>query len=154
MKIGDKVIDGHANRHGWTAPATATASDGASDCSHVCRQEAPPAARAAAAPASPATRGASHRRPAPITSPAPADFGGVHASPAVRRLARELDIDLTKINGTGEKGRITKEDVKRPHAAAAGAAPPAMRAGMGIPAIPSPGFLQVRTDRDESRCRA
>lgn len=35
-----------------------------------------------------------------------------HASPAVRRLAHELEIDLGKIKGTGEKGRVTKEDLK------------------------------------------
>jgi pyruvate dehydrogenase E2 component (dihydrolipoamide acetyltransferase) len=70
-----------------------------------------------------------------------ADFSGVHASPAVRRLARELGMDLTKLNGTGEKGRITKEDVKAflsgpaPAAAAAGPA-----GGMGIPEIPAQDF--------------
>jgi pyruvate dehydrogenase E2 component (dihydrolipoamide acetyltransferase) len=36
----------------------------------------------------------------------------VYASPAVRRLARELEIDLSAIRGTGNKGRITKEDVR------------------------------------------
>jgi len=36
----------------------------------------------------------------------------VHAGPAVRRIAREVGIDLNKIKGTGEKGRITKDDVK------------------------------------------
>ena len=35
-----------------------------------------------------------------------------HASPAVRRLARELDINLNQIKGTGEKNRITKDDIK------------------------------------------
>lgn len=35
----------------------------------------------------------------------------VYASPGVRRLARELDIDLTQIKGTGLKGRVTKNDV-------------------------------------------
>ena len=40
------------------------------------------------------------------------DFGGVHASPSVRRLARELQVDLTKLRGTGEKGRITLDDVR------------------------------------------
>lgn len=36
-----------------------------------------------------------------------------HAGPAVRRLARELNIDLTQIPGSGEKGRVLKEDVQR-----------------------------------------
>ena len=52
---------------------------------------------------------------APAAAPAagePADFSGVHAGPSVRRLARELEVDLTAMQGTGEKGRITKEDVK------------------------------------------
>ena len=61
----------------------------------------------------------------------------------MRRLARELDVDLNKIKGTGEKGRITREDVKAflrgPSAApaAAGAAP---TGGMGIPEIPAQDF--------------
>ncbi len=63
------------------------------------------------------------------------DFTDVHASPSVRRLARELEIDLTKIKGSGEKGRITKDDVK---AAIAGEAPAA--AAGGIPEIPPVDF--------------
>jgi pyruvate dehydrogenase E2 component (dihydrolipoamide acetyltransferase) len=39
--------------------------------------------------------------------------GLVHASPAIRRFARELGVDLTKVSGTGNKGRITKEDVQK-----------------------------------------
>jgi len=35
-----------------------------------------------------------------------------HASPSIRKLARELGTDLTKINGTGQKGRITEQDLK------------------------------------------
>ena len=69
--------------------------------------------------------------------PTPADFGVAHASPAVRRLARELDIDLTKINGTGDKGRITKEDIKRLMRGEVRGLP----AGeMGIPVIPPQDF--------------
>jgi pyruvate dehydrogenase E2 component (dihydrolipoamide acetyltransferase) len=49
------------------------------------------------------------REAAPAAS---VDFAGVHASPSVRRLARELGVDLTKLKGTGEKGRVTAEDVK------------------------------------------
>ena len=67
----------------------------------------------------------------------------VHASPSVRRLARELEVDLAKVKGTGEKGRITKDDVQgvparaRPAPAAAAAAP---AGGMGIPEIPAQDF--------------
>lgn len=43
--------------------------------------------------------------------PAP-DFSGVYASPAVRRFARELGADLTRVRGTGRKARILKEDVE------------------------------------------
>ncbi|MCX7125201.1 MAG: E3 binding domain-containing protein, partial [Gammaproteobacteria bacterium] len=35
-----------------------------------------------------------------------------HASPAIRRLAHELDLDLSKIKGTGEKSLVTKDDIK------------------------------------------
>jgi pyruvate dehydrogenase E2 component (dihydrolipoamide acetyltransferase) len=41
-----------------------------------------------------------------------ADFSKVYASPAVRRFARELGVDLTTVRGTGRKGRIVKEDVE------------------------------------------
>jgi pyruvate dehydrogenase E2 component (dihydrolipoamide acetyltransferase) len=57
----------------------------------------------------------------------------VYASPAVRRLARERGIDLSSVQGSGRKGRITKEDLERPAASAAAAAPagPAPAPGKG-----------------------
>ncbi len=39
------------------------------------------------------------------------DFSKVYASPSIRKLARELNVDLNKCIGTGEKNRITEEDV-------------------------------------------
>jgi pyruvate dehydrogenase E2 component (dihydrolipoamide acetyltransferase) len=46
--------------------------------------------------------------------PAASDGGGpIYASPSVRRIARELGVDLSKVKGTGRKGRITKEDVEK-----------------------------------------
>ena len=98
-----------------------------------------PAAEAAPAPAPAAA-------PAPAPGPAPAavtdaGFGKVHASPSVRAFARQLGIDLTKVNGTGRKGRILREDVtnffKSTAAPAAGAA---AQGGMGIPPIPPVDF--------------
>ncbi|MEX0286088.1 MAG: 2-oxo acid dehydrogenase subunit E2 [Paracoccaceae bacterium] len=97
----------------------------------------------AAAPAAPA-----QAAPAPTAAPAPAapvtdqGFGKAHASPSVRAFARQLDIDLSKVNGSGRKGRILREDVtaflksKSTPAASAGAA----QGGMGIPPIPAVDF--------------
>ena len=66
----------------------------------------------------------------------------VHASPSVRRIARELEIDLTKIKGSGEKGRITKEDVKNIIAGQSqpGAASASTSAAFQLPEIPPQDF--------------
>jgi pyruvate dehydrogenase E2 component (dihydrolipoamide acetyltransferase) len=71
--------------------------------------------------------------------PALPDFAGVFAGPAVRRLARELGLDLNLIKGTGEKGRITREDLKG--ALAKGAAPPAGGGG-ALPSVPQVDFAK------------
>ena len=69
---------------------------------------------------------------------------GVHASPGVRRLARELGLDLGGLSGTGPKGRITKEDVigavRGPGNGAAAPAAGAAAAGAGIPEVPAQDF--------------
>lgn len=70
------------------------------------------------------------------------EYAGVHASPSVRRLARELDVDLTVLKGTGEHGRITKDDVKR---ALVKDAPAAAAGGAGIPEIPAQDFSKFGT---------
>lgn len=41
------------------------------------------------------------------------DFSGINAGPAVRKIAREMDIDLKSITGSGKNNLITKEDLKR-----------------------------------------
>lgn len=104
--------------------------------------EAPAPAAAAAAPAAPAPE------PAPVADAAPsapvtdAGFGKAHASPSVRAFARTLDIDISKVNGTGRKGRILREDVtkylKSTTVAASGGG--AATGGMGIPPIPVVDF--------------
>ena len=76
-----------------------------------------------------------------VPSPPPTDGdgnAGSHAGPGVRRLARELEIDLASVSGTGPKGRITKEDllslVRRPEAS-----PPSSSA---IPQVPTVDFAR------------
>src|SRR6056297_577793 len=98
----------------------------------------------ASAPASQPSDGGS--APAEAVAPAPvtdAGFSKVHASPSVRAYARRVEVDLNKVNGTGRKGRILREDVEKalksqvaPVAAAGGAA----QGGMGIPPIPAVDF--------------
>ena len=140
VKIGDRV------GQGTPVLMLRGGEDGAmtQPPSLVGQQEPPPAAPPPAPPqAAPAAA-------APVagmggdgsTHPAGPDFSGVHASPGVRRIARELGVDLSKVKGTGEKGRITKEDVlgflRGP--AAAPAAPAAAASGTGIPEIPAQDF--------------
>ena len=48
----------------------------------------------------------------PISETVSIDFSGINAGPAVRKIARELEIDLKKINGSGKNAMITKEDLK------------------------------------------
>ena len=81
--------------------------------------------------------------PAPQAGPSPAlaDFSGVFAGPAVRRLARELGLDLNRIKGTGEKGRVTREDVKAAVVAERGGAVVAAGAA-ALPAIPAVDFAK------------
>ncbi len=70
------------------------------------------------------------------------DFTGVHASPSVRRTARELGVDLTAVTGTGPKGRITKDDLLAYLREPGPAAPAAAGTVTGIPEIPAQDFAQ------------
>ncbi|MDH2916405.1 MAG: dihydrolipoyllysine-residue acetyltransferase [Gallionella sp.] len=122
LKVGDKVSEGDliALVEGGVAAAKA---------------EAPVTAPAQAAVAPAASK------PAPVAAPAatapviaaPAG-GNAHASPSIRRFARELGVNLARVGGSGEKGRVTKEDVQnfvkqslaQPQSAAGGGALPGL----------------------------
>ncbi|MEL6958981.1 MAG: 2-oxo acid dehydrogenase subunit E2 [Pseudomonadota bacterium] len=68
-------------------------------------------------------------------------FGKAHASPSVRAFARQLEIDISKINGSGRKGRILREDVAAFLKTTTAPAPAATaQSGMGIPPIPVVDF--------------
>jgi len=65
-----------------------------------------------------------------------------HASPAVRRFARELGVDLGRVKGTAPKGRITKEDVQNfVKSSLAGGVPAAAAGGsLALPSMPEVDF--------------
>ncbi len=75
--------------------------------------------------------------PAPAPKPEPSGGDSLYASPGVRRLARELDVDVSRLKGTGRKGRITREDVKAALTATGGGG------GGGIPGLEVAPWPQV-----------
>jgi pyruvate dehydrogenase E2 component (dihydrolipoamide acetyltransferase) len=143
VSVGDQVSEG-------ALILTLAAGDGAAgepavgeaqQAADVQQQEPSPQEVSGAAAAAQASAQAAPAAAPPAPAAAPGDGRVPHAGPSVRRLARELEIDLSTITGTGEKGRITKEDLlatlRGPAAAPAAAAP---AAGAGIPEIPPQDF--------------
>ncbi len=73
----------------------------------------------------------------------------VYAGPAIRKFAREMAVDLTRVTGTGDRGRITKEDVKGYVKEVMSGQQPlstpttsVLSSGTGIPGIPPVDFTQ------------
>ncbi|MCW8945591.1 MAG: dihydrolipoyllysine-residue acetyltransferase [Sedimenticola sp.] len=144
VALGDKVSEGSLV---LLLEVEGAAADTAPAASEAAAPATEPAAVAAATPAA-----------APATTSAAADlkqvsFERTHASPSVRRIAREKGINLNTLEGTGRKGRITREDLSnagqrvlkdfvesskggKPVSGSSSAAP----ATSGIPAIPEQDF--------------
>ena len=107
VKVGDKVAEGSLlvmieASAGAAAPTPAPAAAPAIVA-------APVVAVAPVAVAAPVAQVAS----APVLAPAAtATSGKAHASPSIRKFARELGVDLRRVAGSGQKGRITQEDVQ------------------------------------------
>jgi len=108
VKVGDSVGEGALililEGAAASAPAAAT-------------QAAPEAAKPATAAAAPAPAakdtGATHAlAQAPAIVPGAGRRSISHASPSVRKFARELGVDVARVNGTGPKGRITQDDIR------------------------------------------
>jgi pyruvate dehydrogenase E2 component (dihydrolipoamide acetyltransferase) len=121
VKVGDRVGEGHK------ILILEAADKAASESAHVERSPTPASeevesvqAPAPAATEAVAETASEQRRPGdkePLIPPVP---GGEpvmsgrtpHASPSVRRFARELGVDLHQVKGAGPKGRVTKDDVQ------------------------------------------
>lgn len=81
----------------------------------------------------------STQREVPAIEPAKVDGASVYAGPAVRKLARELGVDLTRVSGSGANGRIVKDDVKA-FVKHSFTEPGSIPTGKGFPSIELPDF--------------
>ena len=110
VKLGDKVSEGAV----VVVVESAAAASGSAPAAAAAPAPAP-AAPASASPApSPALAPASAvvAAPAPVNAINEAGFSKAHASPSVRKFARELGVDLGRVKGSGPKSRILVEDVQ------------------------------------------
>lgn len=134
LKVGDKVSQG--SLIGVMTSSAASASTPA-------QTPAAPKTETASAPK------AETPKPAPASTPVAAEeemiqTGDVYAGPAVRKLARQLGVDLNKVSGTGPRGRLLKDDVRayvKPIVTAAQSGAP-MGGGSGIPRVPAIDFAK------------
>ena len=111
VRVGDKVSEGAS-----LAIIEALVDDQAAPAAEA------PAPSAPAAPAEPARPPPAPAQQAPATPPPSfsrelpqineAGFARAHASPSVRKLARELGVDLAQVEGSGPKNRVLHDDVK------------------------------------------
>ena len=129
-----------------SAPSAAPAAEAAAPAAPVApaAPAAPVAPAAPAAPAAPvdpfpnASTLAQTASAAPVVETPVAVTGSAYVTPIVRKLARELGVDLASVSGTGVGGRVRREDIEAAAAAArAAVAAPAASAAPAAPAAPA-----------------
>lgn len=107
VKVGDSISQGDL------VVILESSSAGSSPAAVPAPAKAPSAAPVAAPQASaPAAAQSAPQAAAPRTESVPASGAISHASPSVRKYARELGVDVSKVIGTAPKGRISQEDVQ------------------------------------------
>lgn len=118
VKLGDKVSQGSDILELTVQGAAAAPAPANAEAAPAPKAEPAPAAAAAPAASSSVVVGAGAPAPERVSPTAAfAETEGSlrnlpHASPSVRKFARELGVDLTKVHGSGDKGRITADDVR------------------------------------------
>ena len=139
VALGDKVAEG--------AVIAVLEAAGSAPAAVEEKPEASPAPAAPVETKVEAPKSAPAPAPAPVAASAPAATApsgkAAHASPSVRQYARELGVEIALVGGTGEKGRITKEDVQNfVKKALAAPAASASTGGAGIPSVPAYNYAQ------------
>ncbi len=133
VKVGDKVSEGSSLAIIDAVARSVAATPEVPAAAPVATAVAPQSAARSA----PAPKAASSGRELPAVNEA--GFARAHASPSVRKLARELGVDLGQVKGSGQKARVLHDDVKAfVKAILTGQA--AAPAGGGLPATPSVDF--------------
>ncbi|WP_374698113.1 dihydrolipoyllysine-residue acetyltransferase [Alcaligenes nematophilus] len=118
VKLGDKVSQGSDILELTVQGAAAAPAPAKAEAAPAPKAEPAPAAATAPAASSSVVVGAGAPAPERVSPTAAfAETEGSlrnlpHASPSVRKFARELGVDLTKVHGSGDKGRITADDVR------------------------------------------
>jgi pyruvate dehydrogenase E2 component (dihydrolipoamide acetyltransferase) len=110
VRVGDTVSEGSVL---LTLSGDGASANGAID-SAATQTIAPPAPQPVPSPA-PQSQASAQPAPSPARaaqSAPPASSAVAHASPAIRRFARELGVALDDLRGNGPRGRITREDVQ------------------------------------------
>ena len=146
VKVGDKISQGALI---LIVEENASPADKPAPERKEKQKEQEPAGPAAPSQEPAPMASAPIRRPGPVPAePREATTARPHASPSVRKFARELGVDLTKVRGSGPKGRVLHEDVqafvKGVMAQGTGAAP-AVRGGampFNLPAWPEVDFAK------------
>ena len=143
IKVGDKVAEGSLIlmlEAADTAPATA-APAAATTSVAAATVAVPVAAAAVAAPVA-----ASAPRPAPMPAAISNHGQKAHASPSIRKFARELGVDLSQVAGSGPKGRVLLDDVQGyvkgviRNGGAASSASGSVSSGAGLSLLPWPSL--------------
>ena len=141
--IGDKIKTGspiaRISAAGSEEALSVSPPEAKPESDELVEQDAPPAAPKVDSKSIPSASPASPSK-APAVAPA-ASGGKVYAGPAVRKLARELGVDLVLVAGTGSKFRIIKDDV-HDYVKAKINAPASANSGAGISAIPDIDFSE------------
>jgi pyruvate dehydrogenase E2 component (dihydrolipoamide acetyltransferase) len=104
VKVGDKVSEGST-----LAIIDAVAPGATTQTVAAAKVPEPPAAPA---PTTPPVKQAPSATPGTLPAVNEAGFARAHASPSVRKLARELGVDLAQVSGSGAKDRVLHDDVK------------------------------------------